>query len=91
MVFVLDHYIANILQIYSAVTNSNLLNHNLACAVCCTPTHSTMMMIQAWTHCPASWTNEYVGYIMTEHKHIIASSTSVWIRITEAVPGEKKR
>ena len=41
------------------------VNHNSPCAVCYTPTRSTMMMIPAWTHCPASWTKEYVGYIMT--------------------------
>ena len=40
-------------------------NQNVPCAVCYTPTHSTMLMIPAWTHCPASWTKEYVGYIMT--------------------------
>ena len=55
-------------EYHSTVTNSNLLNHNLPCAVCYTPTRVAMVMIPAWTHCPASWTNEYVGYVMTEHK-----------------------
>ena len=40
-------------------------NQNAPCAVCYTPTRSTMVMIPAWTHCPASWTEEYIGYIMT--------------------------
>ena len=43
-------------------------NHNIPCAVCYTPTRGTQVMIPAWTHCPASWTKEYVGYIMTEDK-----------------------
>jgi hypothetical protein len=52
-------------EIQSTVGNLNLANQNLPCAVCYVPTRSTMVMIPAWTHCPASWTKEYVGYIMT--------------------------
>ena len=43
----------------------NAYDQNAPCAVCCIPTHSTMVMIPAWIHCPASWTMEYVGYIMS--------------------------
>ena len=52
----------------SAVTGSNALDHNLACVVCYTPTRPTMVMIPAWIHCPASWTKEYIGYVMTGHR-----------------------
>ena len=53
-------------EIQHNVGNLNLENQNIPCAVCYTPTRSTMVMIPAWNHCPASWTKEYVGYIMTE-------------------------
>ena len=72
----------------SAVTGSNLLNHNLACALCYTPIRIAMVMIPAWTHCPAAWTKEYVGYLMTEHgthhrlQHVCVDQN------TEFVPGE---
>ena len=51
------HVLSNIKQ--------SAFNQNAPCAVCYTPTRSTMVMIPAWTHCPTSWTKEYVGYIMT--------------------------
>jgi hypothetical protein len=72
------------------VGNLILANQNLPCAVCYTPTRSTMFMIPAWTHCPASWTKEYVGYIMTEYKgnrrlqHVCVDQN------TEVVPGEAR-
>ena len=68
----------------------NLANQNLPCAVCYTPTRSTMVMIPAWTHCPASWTKEYVGYIMTSYRghrrlqHVCVDQN------TEVVPGEAR-
>ena len=45
--------------------NQQAYDHNAPCAVCYTPTRSTMVIIPGWTHCPAAWTKEYVGYIMT--------------------------
>ena len=77
-------------EYHTVVGNSNLLNHNLPCAVCYTPTRSTMVMIPAWTHCPASWTKEYVGYVMTEQKaqhplqHVCVDQNA------EAVAGEAR-
>ena len=53
----------------SNVDNLNMINQNAPCAVCYTPTRSTMVMIPAWTHCPSAWTKEYVGYIMTGTWH----------------------
>ena len=63
-------------------------NQNAPCAVCYTPTRSTMVMIPAWTHCPASWTKEYVGYIMTSWR---ANSRLIFECVDkdlEYVPGE---
>ena len=42
--------------------------HDVLCAVCRTNRRSTMVMIPAKASCPTSWTKEYYGYIMTEHK-----------------------
>ena len=72
------------------VGNLNLENHNLPCAVCYTPTRSTMVMIPAWTHCPASWTKEYVGYIMTEYKNHRRLQHVCVDQHTEVVPGEAR-
>ena len=70
--------------------NQNLANQNVPCAVCYTPTRSTMVMIPAWTHCPASWTKEYVGYIMTEYKNHRRLQHVCVDQNPEFVPGEAR-
>ena len=72
------------------LNNQNLADHNVPCAVCYTPTRSTMVMIPAWTHCPASWTKEYVGYIMTEYKNYRRLQHVCVDQHTEVVPGEAR-
>ena len=49
-----------------------------------------MVMIPAWTHCPASWTKEYVGYVMTEHKTTHRLQHVCVDQQAEAVPGEAR-
>ena len=45
-------------------------DHNVPCAVCHVSTRGTVLMIPGKTSCPASWTQEYNGYLMTErHKN----------------------
>ena len=68
-------------EFQSSLDNLNMINQNPPCAVCYTPTRSTMVMIPAWTHCPASWTEEYVGYIMGYQQVCVDQHT-------EFVPGE---
>ena len=34
-------------------------NHNVPCAVCFASTREAVLMILAWTSCPAGWTREY--------------------------------
>ena len=70
--------------------NLNVINHNVPCAVCYTPTRATMVMIPGWTHCPASWTKEYVGYIMTEHKAHHRLQHVCVDQLVEFVPGEER-
>ena len=43
-------------------------NHNVPCAVCCT-NRSKLFMLPATDECPKTWTREYSGYLMTEHRH----------------------
>ena len=47
---------------------SVLQNENVPCAVCYTSTKTVQVMIPAKTTCPLSWTVEYAGYLMTEHR-----------------------
>jgi len=37
------------------------------CAVCYVPSRSASVMIPASTSCPADWTQEYKGYVMSDH------------------------
>ena len=48
---------------------SNLANHNVACAVCLASTRAAMTMVPAKTQCPSSWTREYYGYLMAEREN----------------------
>ena len=43
-------------------------NHNVPCAVCAVSTREMVLMIPAKTSCPTSWTREYYGWLMTEHR-----------------------
>ena len=72
------------------IGDSSLAQHNASCAVCYTPTRATMVMIPAWTHCPASWTKEYVGYVMTEHKNHHRLQHVCVDQHPEFVPGEAR-
>ncbi|XP_028518551.1 uncharacterized protein LOC110250982 [Exaiptasia diaphana] len=47
--------------------NKNLYNHDVPCAVCFVPNRNTKLMIPATYECPAGWSKEYWGYIMSEH------------------------
>jgi hypothetical protein len=75
-------------EFQSNLDNLNLISQNPPCAVCYTPTRSTMVMIPAWTHCPASWTKEYVGYVMTTGRNNGPLQHVCVDQHTEFVPGE---
>ena len=40
--------------------------HDIPCAVCEVPTNELVLMIPGKTSCPASFTREYYGYLMSE-------------------------
>jgi len=43
-----------------------LEQHPAPCALCYVEARSTVAMIPARTHCPAGWTPEYAGYLVSE-------------------------
>ena len=50
--------------------NLPLSNQNVACAVCYVSTRGAVVMIPGTYICPAGWTREYYGYLMSErHKN----------------------
>ena len=75
-------------EFWSDLDDLNMRYQNAPCAVCYTPTRSTMVMIPAWTQCPASWTEEYVGYIMTSRTNSAPLQPVCVDQHTEFVPGE---
>ncbi|XP_020912367.2 collagen alpha-5(IV) chain [Exaiptasia diaphana] len=42
-------------------------DHDVPCAVCFVPTRNAKLMIPATYECPAGWSKEYWGYLMTEY------------------------
>ena len=47
--------------------DKNLQNHNAVCSVCYVESRGSMLMMPARNDCPSGWTEEYHGYLMTEH------------------------
>ena len=48
---------------------SNIINHNVPCAVCYTAEQVSKIMIPGKFRCMPSWTREYYGYLMTERSN----------------------
>ena len=46
-----------------------LWNQDVPCAVCRPRNRSTVLMVPGRLQCPAGWTREYPGYLMTEQSH----------------------
>ena len=45
----------------------NVHDHDAPCVVCYVRSRGTQLMIPARDDCPNGWTEEYHGYLMTEH------------------------
>ena len=45
----------------------NLHDHEATCVVCFVKSRGSMLMMPARNDCPSGWTEEYHGYLMTEH------------------------
>ena len=49
------------------VSNRNFVDHDAPCVVCFVKSRGSMLMMPARNDCPSGWTEEYHGYLMTEH------------------------
>ena len=53
---------------YSGVPfKRNLQDHDAPCVVCFVKSRGSVLMMPARNDCPSGWTEEYHGYLMTEH------------------------
>ena len=67
---------------------TNLHNHDAPCAVCFVKSRGSMLMMPARNDCPSGWTEEYHGYLMSEHYGHKRSSDYICVdENAESVPG----
>ena len=67
---------------------SNLDDHNVPCSVCYVDKRASKLMIPAKITCPSSWTQEYVGYLMTsKYDHARNAVYECVDKDAESVPG----
>ena len=64
-----------------------ITHQNVPCAVCDTGQRGSLLMIPARVSCPASWTLEYSGYLMTELNSHRRRSAACVDKDPEAIPG----
>ena len=62
-------------------------DHNVPCVVCKT-VRECVLMIPARISCPDTWTLEYSGYLMTQHKNHGRTSAECVDKDPETVLGE---
>ena len=63
-------------------------HHNVPCAVCYVSTRPTVVMIPAKASCSPTWTREYYGYIMTEHRDHNRSTFECIDAEQESIPAD---
>ena len=52
---------------YEPSFKKNRHDHDAPCAVCYVESRGSMSMMPARNDCPSGWSEEYHGYLMTEH------------------------
>ena len=66
----------------------NLHNRDAPCAVCFVESRGSMLMMPARNDCPSEWTEEYHGYLMTEHKDHRSKKDFICVnKDAEYIPG----
>ena len=66
----------------------SLHQHNVPCSVCYVDQRASKLMIPAKITCPSSWTQEYVGYLMTDHSNHKRNAVYECVdKDAESVPG----
>ena len=66
-------------------------DHNVPCAVCRVSTRPTVVMIPAKASCPPTWTREYYGYLMSQHKEHRRTVFECVDKAMESLPGSQAR
>ena len=72
---------------YEHPLRSSKYEHNVPCAVCAVSTREMVLMIPAKTSCPTSWTREYYGWLMSEHRLHHRSQFECVDHNQESIPG----
>ena len=64
-----EYQFSNNQPFFSTINNNNnpLQNYDVPCAMCLASTRSSQIMIPARRECPADWTMEYRGYLVSNH------------------------
>ena len=67
-----------------------LHDHDAPCAVCFVESRGSMLMIPARNDCPSEWTEEYHGYLMTEHYNHKSQRDFICVdKDAESIPGSQ--
>ena len=74
---------------YEHPVQTSRQDFNVPCALCHVPTRATQIMIPAKSSCPSSWTREYYGYLMSEHKTHKRSTFVCMDESMEGIPGSQ--
>ena len=76
--------------VYSGDTGplSGVAQHNAPCAICYSPLKGDTIMIPGQTVCPASWTREYYGYLMSSINYRKRLQYECFDRNPDTVPGQ---
>lgn len=70
--------------------NKNVHDHDAPCVVCYVKSRDTQIMMPARNDCPYGWTQEYHGFLMTEHyEHTMSRDYICVDHDPQSVPGSK--
>jgi hypothetical protein len=72
---------------FNPFKNRNLHDKDAPCSVCYVRTRSVQLMIPATNVCPAGWTSEYKGYLMTSFRGYHPSEFICVHENAEGIPG----
>ena len=53
---------------FNPFVRKNLHHHDAPWAVCFVRSRASILMMPARNNCPSGWTEEYHGYLMTDHR-----------------------
>ena len=64
--------VQNYSPLYNVEYQGTIRNHghDIPCAVCVVPTKNLVLMVPGKSSCPAGFTREYYGYLMSERVHV---------------------